>query len=237
MAAEKQRGVRIVQRGPRSKCALTASLFVLVLALVGCAGSESQPSSEAESSPGSSTETNSSTTPGGEPSTGETPPSQTAQAAQQVVDRLTGADAEEAYARALQATHSAGEFGSCEPTQPDMLGPYYVPDAPLRSSVDTGYVLSGNVLSAGGCEPLSGAQIEFWLADSRGNYDDANRATVLAGEQGEYQFQSNFPGLYENRPRHIHVRVTAPGFQELVTQHYPNADQAEAAFNLVLEPA
>ncbi len=226
-----------MQRGPRFKFTLAASLFVFVLALVGCGGSESQTSFEAELSPDSLTETTASIAAGNEPSTGGDTPSQTAQAAQQVVDQVISADAEEAYARALQTAHSAGEFATCEPTQPDMLGPYYIPGAPLRSSVDTGYILSGNVLSVGGCEPISGAQIEFWLADSQGNYDDAHRATVLAGEQGEYQFQSNFPGLYENRPPHIHIRVTAPGFQELVTQHYPNADKTEATFDLVLEPA
>ena len=126
----------------------------------------------------------------------------------------------------------------CEPTQPDMLGPYYVPDAPVRTSVDTGdYVTSGNVLSADGCQPIPGARIEFWLADSQGVYDDAHRATLPAGEGGEYRFESNFPGLYENRPPHIHVRVTAPGHQELVTQHYPEAGQTEANFDLVLQPA
>ena len=107
----------------------------------------------------------------------------------------------------------------------------------MRTSVDSGYAVSGNVLSAEGCEPVPEAQIEFWLTDPQGNYDDAHRATMLAGEQGEYRFQSNFPGLYGNRPPHVHVRATAPGYQELVTQHYPEANQTEAAFDLVLKPA
>ena len=135
------------------------------------------------------------------------------------------------------ANEPAAPVADCEPTQPDMLGPYYVPGAPMRTSVDTGYVVSGEVLSADGCEPIPGAQIEFWLADSQGNYDDAHRATMLSGERGEYQFQSNFPGLYENRPPHIHIRATAPGYGELVTQHYPQAGQTEASFDLVLEPS
>lgn len=118
-----------------------------------------------------------------------------------------------------------------------MLGPYYEPDAPVRASVDSGYLMSGNVLSAGGCEPVPGARIEFWLANPEGNYDDAHRATVPAGEGGEYRFESNFSGLYENRPPHIHIRVTAPGHQELVTQLYPEAGQTEATFDLVLQPA
>ena len=125
----------------------------------------------------------------------------------------------------------------CEPTQSDMLGPYYEPDTPVRTSVDSGYLMSGNVLSAGGCEPIPGTRIEFWLANAEGNYDDAHRATVPTGDGGEYRFESNFPGPYENRPPHIHIRVTAPGHQELVTQHYPEAGQTEATFDLVLQPA
>ncbi len=135
------------------------------------------------------------------------------------------------------ARQPAAPTADCERTQPDMLGPFYVPGAPVRAGVDTGYVMSGNVLSVDGCEPVRGAQIEFWLANSHGVYDDAHRATVLAGEQGEYQFESNVPVPYQGRPPHIHLRVTAPGFQELVTQHYPEAGQTEATFNLVLEPA
>ncbi len=135
------------------------------------------------------------------------------------------------------AREPAAPAADCEPTQPDMLGPFYVPGAPIRAVVDSGYVMSGNVLSVDGCEPIRGAQIEFWLANSHGVYDDAHRAMVLAGEQGEYQFESNVPVPYQGRPPHIHVRVTAPGFQELVTQHYPEAGQTEATFDLVLEPA
>lgn len=35
---------------------------------------------------------------------------------------------------------------------------------------------------------------------------------------------------------HIHIRVTAVGFQEFVTQHYPVAGEAQATFNLVIVP-
>ena len=131
---------------------------------------------------------------------------------------------------------SPGESAGCRPTRPDMLGPFYEPNAPVRTSVGSGYVLSGAVLRAGGCEPVRDARIEFWLANPRGEYDDAHRATVLAGEKGRYRFQSNVPVSYGGRPPHIHVRVTAPGFRDLVTQHYPDAGQREAIFDLVLEP-
>ncbi len=128
------------------------------------------------------------------------------------------------------------QAAGCEPTRPDMLGPFYEPNAPVRTSVGSGYVLSGSVLTAGGCEPVREARIEFWLANPRGEYDDAHRATVLADERGRYRFESNVPVSYGGRPPHIHVRVTAPGYRDLVTQHYPDAGQREANFDLVLEP-
>ncbi len=191
------------------------SLALLTLSLVGCGGVPAAESDENSSDTTSSTAET--TAAGGETSAPAASP-----------------DAEES---SEVASVSAASVVDCEPTRPDMLGPYYVPDAPMRTSVDSGYVTSGQVLSADGCEPIPGAQIEFWLANPQGVYDDAHRATVPAGEQGEYRFESNFPGAYENRPPHIHVRVAAPGYQELITQHYPEAGQTEATFDLVLEPA
>jgi protocatechuate 3,4-dioxygenase beta subunit len=122
-------------------------------------------------------------------------------------------------------SHAAGRSADCKPTQPDMLGPFYEPGAPVRTSVGRGYVLSGAVLGAEECKPIPNARIEFWLANSRGDYDDAHQATLFAGERGEYRFKSNVPVSYGGRPPHIHVRVRAPGFEELVTQHYPERGQ------------
>jgi protocatechuate 3,4-dioxygenase beta subunit len=181
----------------RMRCALAASLLILIPALAGCGGPE-PPSS------------------GAEPTTG----------------LLAGTTARSA----APSEEAARPAGGCEPTQPDMLGPYYEPNAPVRTSVGSGYVLSGSVLGADGCEPLRDARIEFWLANPKGEYDDAHRATVLAGERGRYRFESNVPVSYGGRPPHIHIRVTAPGYRELVTQHYPDAGQREATFDLVLEP-
>jgi protocatechuate 3,4-dioxygenase beta subunit len=129
---------------------------------------------------------------------------------------------------------AAGGPANCKPTQPDMLGPFYEPGTPVRTSVGSGYVLSGAVLAAEDCKPIRNARIEFWLANPSGEYDDAHRATVFAGERGGYRFESNVPVSYSGRPPHIHVRVTAPGFEELVTQHYPEPGQTKANFDLVL---
>jgi protocatechuate 3,4-dioxygenase beta subunit len=122
----------------------------------------------------------------------------------------------------------------CGPTQPDMLGPFYEPDAPLRDSVGKGYVLEGTVRSAGSCDPIPGAQVEVWLAGPDANYDDEYRATIIAGNDGRYRFESHFPPPYAGRPSHIHILASAPGYQPLVTQHYPEQGSQAAQFDLVL---
>jgi protocatechuate 3,4-dioxygenase beta subunit len=124
----------------------------------------------------------------------------------------------------------------CTPTPPDMMGPFYKPDAPLRSSVGKGYLITGTVRSSQDCAPIPGAQIELWLTNPEGNYDDRHRATVMADDAGTYRFESSPPTDYGFRPPHIHLRITAEGFNSLVTQHYPEEGRSRAEFDLVLIP-
>lgn len=125
----------------------------------------------------------------------------------------------------------------CEPTVPDMLGPFYKSDAPVRAVVGKGYVLTGVVKSAKDCSSIGNAQIEFWLAGPKGLYDDDHRARVYSDEKGAFRFESNRPVPYSGRPPHIHVRVSAKGFKTLVTQHYPEEGKSDATFDLVLVPS
>lgn len=127
----------------------------------------------------------------------------------------------------------SGGASRCAPTRADALGPFYEPGAPVRAKVGTGYVLRGRVLTTG-CQPIRRARIEFWLVNASGDYDNAHRATLFAGQDGRYRFESNRPIAYESRPPHIHVRISARGFRTLVTQHYPRGRSTSATFNLVL---
>jgi protocatechuate 3,4-dioxygenase beta subunit len=123
---------------------------------------------------------------------------------------------------------------TCQPTPPDAEGPFYKAGAPLRYQVGKGYVLQGVVRSAAGCTPIAGAQIEFWMAGPDGQYTDDYRATLIVGEDGDYRFESNFPPPYSGRPPHIHLRVSAEGYETLITQHYPKEGETSASFDLVL---
>lgn len=130
-------------------------------------------------------------------------------------------------------------FGAqtCKPTEADALGPFYKPGAPFRSQIGHGYLLSGTVRSAADCKPVAGALIEVWQAGPDASYDDAHRATLLSGATGNYRLETHFPPPYSGRPSHIHIKVEAPGFQRLITQHYPGKGAREANFDLVLIPA
>ena len=125
---------------------------------------------------------------------------------------------------------------TCEPTPKDSLGPFYKPVAPIRFSVGRGYVLSGAVRSAEGCAVIPHARIEAWLAGPSGDYGDEFRATLFTDSDGRYRFESHVPPPYMGRPPHIHLRVSAQGFETLVTQHYPEKGLAASNFDLVLRP-
>lgn len=90
----------------------------------------------------------------------------------------------------------------------------------------------GTVYDAGGF-PLEGAVVEIWQTDAGGVYlhpndpGTANRdrnfqfyGEAQTGPDGAYNFRTLLPGLYEPRPRHIHVKVKLDGQELLTTQFY-----------------
>jgi len=136
-------------------------------------------------------------------------------------------------ALALTASASA-QTASCAPTKPDMLGPFYKPDAPERAVTGQGLVVTGTVRSSKGCAPLRDARLEWWSADGRGEYRDELRATQRAAADGTFRYETVAPGRYPGRPPHLHLKISAPGHRTLVTQLYPRDGQHAIATDLVL---
>jgi protocatechuate 3,4-dioxygenase beta subunit len=71
--------------------------------------------------------------------------------------------------------------------------------------------------------PITGGLIEVWHTDPAGNYDLDGfryRAGMQTSRQGAYSFETYMPGNYGGRPRHIHYKITAGGYESLVTQLY-----------------
>jgi protocatechuate 3,4-dioxygenase beta subunit len=133
-------------------------------------------------------------------------------------------------------TSATAQEKSCAPTAPDMLGPFYKPNAPERAKTGTGIVVTGAVRSAKNCATLPGARVEWWSADERGEYRDELRATQRVDAQGRFSYETVAPGRYPGRPPHLHVRVSAPGHKTLVTQLYPQAAQRSITSDFVLLP-
>jgi protocatechuate 3,4-dioxygenase beta subunit len=134
----------------------------------------------------------------------------------------------------LVAGTSAPAQPRCAPTAPDMEGPFYKPGAPAREATGKGLVVSGVVRSSDTCEPISGARVEWWQANPRGEYDDAHRGSQVTPASGAYRFDTDFPPPYYGRPSHIHFKAEAKGYRQLTTQLYPKGGQSAVAFDLVL---
>jgi protocatechuate 3,4-dioxygenase beta subunit len=137
---------------------------------------------------------------------------------------------------ALLAAASIAGAVRCPPTEPDEVGPFYRPNAPLRFKIGTGYLLTGTVRSTADCRTIPKARIEVWHAGPGGEYDEAHRATLYSDAGGNYRLETHFPPPYLTRPSHIHFLVEAPGFERLITQHYPKQGSRAATFDFVLIP-
>lgn len=147
--------------------------------------------------------------------------------------------------------------GDCLPTTDDIMGPFYLAGAPNTTLVAAAdepgdrLFISGTVLSNDCSSPIPGALVEVWQANNAALYSTAPglelRGVMTTDENGQYAFETIMPAPYLNgaqfRPRHIHYKVSRPGFPTLVTQLYfegdefiavdPWASQADAAERII----
>jgi len=138
---------------------------------------------------------------------------------------------------AQSTTRSATSVCSGTPTPSQTEGPYYKPGSPERTSLrepglaGTPLTITGYVFSSA-CQPIAHAWLDFWHADSNGNYDNAGfklRGHQFTDKQGRYQLETIVPGEYPGRTRHIHVKVQAPGQPVLTTQLYFPAESGNTS--------
>lgn len=130
-------------------------------------------------------------------------------------------------------------FEGDTPTTTDILGPFYRPGAPLRSNLriagsnGTPIVLKGRIFKEDGKTPINNAFVEIWHCNEKEIYDNTSDEYNYRGAQktkadGNYEFKSILPAPYKAvptieaswRPAHIHMRVSVPGQQDLITQLY-----------------
>jgi protocatechuate 3,4-dioxygenase beta subunit len=90
-------------------------------------------------------------------------------------------------------------------------------------------MLEGVVLSSRDCTPIANARIELWPEYAGQGHLDEARATIFTDNDGQYHFESD-------PPEHIHMRISAEGYQTLAQNSYHPAGQPEGRFDIVLVP-
>jgi protocatechuate 3,4-dioxygenase beta subunit len=114
---------------------------------------------------------------------------------------------------------------ACVLTPEQTEGPYYIAGEKLRRNITEGrpgvpLLLRLRVVDASTCRPIEGAAVDIWHADALGVYSGfgAGRRTrtAMRGAQrtdraGVARFRSVYPGWYQGRTVHIHVKVHVAG--------------------------
>jgi len=114
---------------------------------------------------------------------------------------------------------------SCVLTPEQTEGPYYIDGEKVRGNITEGkagtpLTLRLKVVNASTCKPIRGAVVDIWHADAVGVYSGfgagASNRTFMRGiqrtnAQGLAVFRTVYPGWYQGRTVHIHVKVHLGG--------------------------
>ncbi len=113
----------------------------------------------------------------------------------------------------------------CVLTPEQTEGPYYIAGEKLRRDITEGkagvpLLLRLKVVDASTCRPIKGAAVDIWHADALGVYSGfgagSRSRTFMRGIQrtdrnGLARFRAVYPGWYQGRTVHIHVKVHIAG--------------------------
>jgi len=112
---------------------------------------------------------------------------------------------------------------SCVLTPELTEGPYYVAGEKVRRNITEGRPgaalrLRLAVVNASTCKPIKGAAVDVWHCDALGAYSgvQGSSGTFMRGIQrtdakGVALFDTVYPGWYQGRTVHIHVKVHVGG--------------------------
>jgi protocatechuate 3,4-dioxygenase beta subunit len=114
---------------------------------------------------------------------------------------------------------------SCVLTPEQTEGPYYIAGEKYRRNITDGrprvpLFLRLRVVDASTCSPIAGAAVDIWHADALGVYSGfgagATSRAFMRGIQktdanGLARFRTVYPGWYQGRTVHIHVKVHVAG--------------------------
>jgi protocatechuate 3,4-dioxygenase beta subunit len=139
-------------------------------------------------------------------------------------ERLFAADAADAASSGPAAVVSG--LVTCVLTPEMTEGPYYVSGDKVRHTITEGkrgvpLFLRLTVLDVATCKAIKGAAVDIWHCDAGGLYSEeaalgTENETFLRGIQrtdakGVASFRTIYPGWYQGRTVHIHVKVYLGG--------------------------
>lgn len=114
----------------------------------------------------------------------------------------------------------------CVLTAEQEEGPFFLDLGQIRSAIDEGrpgvpMALAIAVVEATSCEPIADAAVDVWRCDALGDYSGVEtdgtvgetylRGIQLTGREGVAEFATIYPGHYEGRTTHIHLKVRLGG--------------------------
>lgn len=132
------------------------------------------------------------------------------------------AGASPAVARSEGDDYVAAAASACTLTAEQEEGPYYVALERVREDIVGGQAglplaLHITIINKLTCKPLKNAAIDVWHANGHGVYSDESSEdtvgeTYLRGVQftdkhGQVEFKTIYPGHYQGRTTHIHLKV------------------------------
>ncbi|MBD2489321.1 intradiol ring-cleavage dioxygenase [Aulosira sp. FACHB-615] len=108
----------------------------------------------------------------------------------------------------------------------------YPADGAIKAGVPLQLTLHISQVGSTGCTPVAGAIVDIWHCDALGVYSDVAdqsfntvgkkflRGYQVTDAQGNVQFTTIYPGWYEGRTVHIHLKVRTQEKYEFTSQLY-----------------
>jgi protocatechuate 3,4-dioxygenase beta subunit len=138
---------------------------------------------------------------------------------------------------------SGGERSACVLAPEQTEGPFYVEESLVRSDVTEDregvpLTLRLTVQEAASCKPIRAATVEIWHCDAAGVYSGVGgeggpflRGAQRSDRRGRVEFRTVYPGWYQGRAVHIHVKVHTGGREVHTGQLYFDEGITRAVFD------
>jgi len=128
---------------------------------------------------------------------------------------------------------------TCPATPRQTEGPYYFDPRLVRADLAEGRPgvplrFRLQIVDAEGCARMARARVDIWHCDAGGHYSGYDqertagqtwlRGTQLTDAGGVAEFRTLYPGWYEGRAPHVHVKAWLPDGREIISQvYFPDA--------------